>query len=346
MDHATSTPTPEPDWASWSDEKLLDLRLCDLQLAIEGSPLVARLEQLHAELADRRLLFRPHVWISDEWFTPDGVPGIAVPFYLVHPRLTKLELQQMLEVEGGTPDWCMRILRHEAGHAIENAYRLRLRKRRKQLFGKSSVPYPSYYTPKPYSKRYVLHLDLWYAQSHPDEDFAETFAVWLNPDSHWRVHYAGWPALHKLEYVDALMRELADVPPPVTRTDCVDPLVSLTRTLREHYQARRAHYGLEHPHFYDQDLRRLFVDAASASSGMSAARFISRMRKEARRRVAERTGTYQYTIDRLLESMIARCRELDLRLAVPPEQAKLDFMMLLTVQTMNFLHSGRHRVAL
>jgi hypothetical protein len=120
----------------------------------------------------------------------------------------------------------------------------------------------------------------------------------------------------------------------------------LTKTLREHYQARRAHYGLEHPHFYDQDLKRLFVDAASANGTMSAAQFIARMRKEARRRVAERTGAYRYTIDRLLESMIARCKELDLRLANAPEQAKLDFMMLLTVQTMNFLHSGRHRVAL
>ncbi|MEW6681440.1 MAG: hypothetical protein AB1451_00745 [Nitrospirota bacterium] len=340
------TPTLEPEWASWPDEKLLDLRLCDLHLSIDNSSLVARLDQLAAELAGHRLLFRPHVWIADEWFTPDGIPGIAVPFYLVHPRLAKLELQQMLEVEGGTPEWCMKILRHEVGHAIENAYRLRLRKRRKQVFGKSNVPYPTYYTPRPYSKRFVLHLDLWYSQSHPDEDFAETFAVWLDPNSDWRTQYAGWPALKKLEYVDALMGELADVPPPVARTDQVDPLPSLTKTLREHYQSRRAHYGLEHPHFYDQDLKRLFVDAASANGAMTAAHFIARLRKEARRRVAERTGAYQYTIDRLLESMIARCRELDLRLAMAPEQAKLDFMLLLTVQTMNFLHSGRHRVAL
>lgn len=342
----TTPALQDPEWAAWPDEKLLDLRLCDLALSIEHSSLVPRLEQLGAELAAHRLVFRPHVWISDEWFTPDGVPGIAIPFYLVHPRLAKLELQQMLQVEGGSPEWCMRILRHEAGHAIENAYRLRLRKRRKQLFGRSNVPYPTYYTPRPYSKRYVLHLDLWYSQSHPDEDFAETFAVWLDPHSNWRTQYAGWPALKKIEYVDALMQELADTPPAVTPTDQVDPLSSLTKTLREHYQARRSHYGLEHPHFYDQDLKRLFVDAAEAPTGMKAAQFITRMRREARRRVAERTGAYQYTIDRLLESILARCRELDLRLAVTPEQAKLDFMMLLTVQTMNFLHSGRHRVAL
>ncbi len=335
---------PEPEWASWSDEQLLDLRLRDLHVSIEHSALVPRLEQLAEELAARGLLFRPHVWISDEWFTPDGIPGIAVPFYLVHPRLAKLELQQMLEVEGGNTEWCMRILRHEAGHAIENGYRLRLRTLRKQLFGRSNVPYPHYYTPRPYSKRFVLHLDRWYAQSHPDEDFAETFAVWLNPQSDWRTQYAGWPALKKLDYLDALMRELADVAPPVTRTDTVDPLPSLTKTLREHYEARRAHYGLDHPHFYDQELRRLFVDASD--SAIRAATFITRIRKDARRRVAECTGAYQYTIDQVIQSMMARCREMDLRLAVPPEQARLDFMMLLTVQTMNYLHSGRHRVAL
>jgi hypothetical protein len=341
-----SIPTLDLEWASWPDDTLLDVRLCDLNLSIEGSGLVPRMEQLAAELEAHRLLFRPHVWISDEWFTPDGVPGIAIPFYLVHPRLTKLELQQMLEVEGGTPEWCMRILRHEAGHAIENAYRLRLRRQRRELFGRSSTPYPTYYTPRPYSKSFVLHLDLWYAQSHPDEDFAETFAVWLNPASDWRVQYAGWPALKKLEYVDELMRDLADVPPPVTRTDCVDPLPELHRTLREHYRVKRAHYGLEHPSFYDRDLKRLFAESAAYPNGVSASRFVSRIRKEARRTVAAWTGEYQYTIDKVLESMIARCRELDLRLAVAPEQAKLDFMILLTVQTMNFLHSGRHRVAL
>ncbi|MFZ5863151.1 MAG: putative zinc-binding metallopeptidase [Nitrospirota bacterium] len=337
---------PEPEWVSWSDDHLLDLRLCDLHLTIEHSPLVPRLEQLAEELAARGLVFRPHVWISDEWFTPDGIPGIAVPFYLVHPRLAKLELQQMLEVEGGTHDWCMRILRHEVGHAIENAYRLRLRARRKQLFGRSNVPYPRYYTPKPYSKRFVLHLDLWYAQSHPDEDFAETFAVWLNPRSDWRAQYAGWPALKKLEYMDALMCDLAGAQPLVTRTDTVDPLPTLTKTLREHYEARRAHYGLEHPHFYDQDLKRLFTADTVSHNGMRAAAFIARIRKEARRLVAEWTGAYQYTIDKVVESMITRCRELDLRVAGTPEEVKLDFLILLTVQTMNYLHSGRHRVAL
>lgn len=338
--------SPNPEWADWPDEKLLDLRMCDLDVRIKGSALAERIKQLYAELKEHNLLFRPYFWLSDEWFTPDGVPGIAIPFYMAHPRLARLELNQMLEVEGGTPAWCMQILRHETGHAIENAYALRRVRRRQKVFGKSSARYPEYYTPKPYSKSFVLHLDTWYAQSHPDEDFAETFAVWLNPESMWRERYAGWPAVKKLECVDQLMREIAGKKTLVNSRERVDHLSRLRKTLREHYKKKREHYGLEYPDFYDRDLRRLFSDAPEFAGNMTAASFLMRIRKEVRRKVAGWTAEYQYTIDRVLEDMIERCRGLNLRLATPEDQAKLDFTVLLTVQTMNYLHSGRHRVAL
>src|SRR5437868_831907 len=196
----------EPDWVSWPNEKLLDLPMNQLGVTLEGAFLSGQIQQLYAELEVRQLIFRPHFWLSNEWFTPDGVPGIAVPFYLAHPRLEKLEMDQMLEVEGGTPEWCMRILRHEAGHAIENAYRLRRLRHRQHVFGRSSDPYPKYYSPRPYSRSFVRHLDVWYAQSHPDEDFAETFAVWLPPDATWADRYKGWPVLKKLQYVEGLMQ--------------------------------------------------------------------------------------------------------------------------------------------
>src|SRR5512134_2069877 len=212
------------DWAALPDEQLLDLRLCDLDVKIAGSTLEDRITQLYQELDARGLRFHPHFWLSDEWFCPDDVPGIAIPFYLAHPRLAKLELNQMLEVEGGDPDWCMRIMRHEAGHAIENAFRIRRLRSRQQIFGRSSEPYPKYYSPRPYSRSFVRHLDVWYAQSHPDEDFAETFAVWLTPDSTWADRYKDWPVLKKLQYMDGLMRGLADSAPKVVTTEEIDPL--------------------------------------------------------------------------------------------------------------------------
>ena len=145
----------EPVWAHWHDKDLLAVRLCDLCLAIAGSPLEPHIQQLHADLEARGLRFRPFFWLSDDWYTPDGVPGIAIPFYMAHPRLMRLEESQMLGVEGGTPEWCLRILRHEAGHAIENAYRLRRLRRRIELFGRSSQKYPASYEPRPYSKSFV-----------------------------------------------------------------------------------------------------------------------------------------------------------------------------------------------
>ncbi len=334
------------DWASWPDEKLLDLRICDLKVTIEGSSLEPRIAELQRELDERGLTFQPHFWLSGEWFSPDGVPGVAIPFYLAHPRLEKLERAQMLEVEGGTPDWCMKILRHEAGHAIDNAYKLRQRRRRQQIFGPSYMQYPDYYTPKPYSKSFVLHLDSWYAQSHPDEDFAETFAVWLNPQSDWRTRYADWPALNKLKYLDSLMGELAGKQMLVRTRRKVEPLQGLRKTLRAHYERKRRRYGLLHPHFYDRDLRKLFSDQPEHVSNMKAARFIARVRREVRRMVAGWTGEYQYTIDQVIENMIRRANELNLRLRGEESHAKLDFTILLTVQTMNYLSSGRHRVAL
>jgi hypothetical protein len=333
-------------WAEYRDEELLGLRLCDLNVQIHGSFLEERIEQLYEELGDRGIGFRPHFWLSEEWFTPDAVPGSALAFYVTHPRLMKLERSQMLEVEGGTHDWCMRILRHEAGHALDNAYLLRRRRKRQQLFGKSSEPYPEYYSPKPYSRSYVVHLDSWYAQSHPDEDFAETFAVWLAPDSDWESKYAVWPARQKLQYMDQLIKEIAGKKPLVTSRRKVAPLSRLRKTLEEHYRKKRELHQVDFPKTYDRDLQQLFSNAPEYAKGPSAAAFLTRARKQIRRSVAKRTGVYQYTVDQILNDMIDRCRQLDLRLSALPEETKLEFSILLTAHTMDYLHAGRYRFAL
>ena len=333
-------------WIDWTDEQILDLHFYELSIKIPSSPVAPYIRQLHEELKQRGIKFRPHFWLSDDWFTPDGTPGIALPFYMAHIRLQKLELNQMLEVEGGTAEWCMRILRHETGHAIENAYRLRRLRQRQKLFGKSSKTYPEWYTPKPYSKRYVVHLDMWYAQSHPDEDFAETFAVWLDPDSNWKERYADWPAFRKLKYIDELMQNLASKPPPVVNKKRVEPIGKIQKTLREHYHEKRDLYGLDYPDFYEQDVRRLFSNHPDYNHNIQADKYLLKIRKNVRKKISYWTGEYQYTIDQVFKEMIAYCRKHKLKLVGNEEQTKLDFMVLLTVQTMNYLNDGHHRVAL
>jgi len=333
-------------WVRWPDEKLLDLRMCDLGVELDSPFLKTCIRQVLDELDQRGIQFKPHFWLSSEWFTPAGVTGCAVPFYLAHPRLMRLERRQMLEVEGGTQRWCVKILRHEVGHAIDHAYELHRRRKWRDVFGKSSKPYPEFYQPWPYSRRFVLHLDYWYAQAHPDEDFAETFAVWLRPRSGWRRRYQGWPAMRKLEYVDALMAEIAVAKPVVTARAVHEPLEHIRRTLREHYADEQKHYEKDYPSFYDHDLRRLFSSAPQHARNESAVAFLREIRTEVRNRVARWTGEYQYTLDLVLADMIRRCRELDLHVAGSLRRLKTDVGIVLTLQTVNYLHTGRHRMAM
>lgn len=322
-------------------EELLGLRLCDLPLKIEGSWIEPLIGKVRAELSARGLRFRPHFWLSDEWFCPDGVPGVGIPFYLAHPRLMRLERSEMLEVEGGNREDCLKLLRHELGHAVDHAYGLCRRRIWRNTFGRSSDPYPEWYRPNPRSRRFVQHLDAWYAQAHPDEDFAETFAVWLRPRSNWRKRYERWPAVKKLEVVDEMMRELVDKPPRVRSRATPDSLPRLRRTLRTHYERKRARYGVDFSEVYDRDLARLFSDSAEHRHHPSAAGFLRKHRPEIRELVAKWTGEYVFTVDQVLKEMIGRCRQLRLRAVGSERRLKLDFAILLTVHSATYQYRGR-----
>ena len=330
-------------WARASDERLLALRLKDLDLSVEGTWLEKRLAELHDEMSKRGLRALPHAWISDEWFSPENTPGIAFPFYLAHPRLMRLERKMLIEVEGGTRAECMRILRHEAGHVIQHAYGLHRRRKWQKLFGHSSTRYPSYYRPNPASRNFVQHLRLWYAQSHPDEDFAETFAVWLTPRSNWRKRYAGWPALRKLEYVDALMQEIAGRKPLPMPRKKVDPLSRLSITLAEHYKKKLEHYAIDTPRTYDRDLLRIFSTDPRHRRAPAASTFIRNNRARIRRLVSKWTGEYQLSLDAVLDEMIERSREMKLRAPGSERQLRLDFTVLLTAKTVHSLYSPTRR---
>ena len=330
-------------WASLPDEQLLKLRLRDLKVTVEDTWLEDCFNSLLEELGQRGIRVRPHAWISSEWFSPENTPGIAFPFYLAHPRLMQLEKKKIIDVEGGTWSECMAILRHEAGHVLQHSYALQRRRRWQQLFGASSKRYPSYYRPNPASRHFVQHLRLWYAQSHPDEDFAETFAVWLRPRSNWRTRYAGWPALKKLEYVDELMAEIASAPPLLTRRERVDPLAELNETLAEHYRKKQALYVFDTPKTYDRDLLRLFSSDPRHRRSQAASAFIRHNRARVRQMVARWTGEYQLTLDALLDDMIVRCRELDLRAVGPERKLIMEFTVLLTAKTVHALFGSSRR---
>src|SRR6188472_4575470 len=144
------------DWASLSDSELLERRISSLGLRLEGTALEPLIRQLYDELSAKGLTFHPPCHVGDEWFVPVGIPAIFVPFFLVHDRLRKLERKIILEVEGETPDWFMKLIRHEAAHAYAYAYQVFKKRKWQQTFGLTSdEETPSFYRPRPYSRSYV-----------------------------------------------------------------------------------------------------------------------------------------------------------------------------------------------
>jgi hypothetical protein len=312
----TSTTVDEslPDLSVLSDEQLLGMRICDLKLKISGTELASRIEKFYAELAAKNISFKPICYLGDEWFCPEGCATIAIPFYLAHPRLKKLEEKMMMEVEGGTEDWCMRLLRHEMGHVLNHTYLLEKDKAWQKLFGPTSLEYSESFRARPYSRRFVRHPEGYYAQSHPEEDFAETVAIWLTPDLDWRQQYKDWKALEKLEFVDALMGRLAGKPPLVFSKARMSEASRLRSRLALYYKRRRKIYAQDFPEFFDADLRKLFVDAAAAPENERATTFLRRSRKLILNAVSEWTGEPKFTLSNLLRALTERCAELDLRL--------------------------------
>ncbi len=207
-------------------------------MAHSGKDITKPIKKLMAELRSRKILFKPVFYLADEWFVLEGQTSIGIPFYLADPTLKKLEKKMMGFVEGASFQECVKILRHEAGHALFYAYRLHRHPEVKKVFGPSPKRIPKTYHPDPKSRDYVRHLDNWYAQAEPDEDFAETFAVWLTPGSQWKSRYKNWPALQKLKLIDRLMKEIAGKKPLNTSAKKIDEISTLKTTLKNYYKKK------------------------------------------------------------------------------------------------------------
>jgi hypothetical protein len=331
------------DWITLSDEALLEKKISQLGLRLEGTELQPLIQQLYGELSQKGLVFHPPCHVGDEWFVPVGIPAIFIPFFLTHDRLRKLERHIILEVEGETPEWFMKLMRHEAAHAYSYAYQLYRRKKWQQTFGLASTEETEFYRPRPYSRSYVVHLDDWYAQSHPDEDFAETFAVWLTPGLDWRERYKGWKALQKLESLDELMRSLAGRPPvhqPAYRPADFD---CLNIKLKTHYARKRKLYEDSYPDFYDNDLKQLFAAGPEVSGRMKASAWLRQRRRALMDSVCQWTNEKKYRVNKLLTRLIDRCDQLGLYLKADDAPHHLQVSAYITTLVMNHLFTGKFK---
>ncbi len=334
--------TAQPDWRTLDDEALLDWRISDLRLRMGG--LVATcVAQLYKELKEKNLLLLPPCHIGDEWFCPEGCAAIFIPFYLFDDRLRRLELKQILEVEGGTREECMKLLRHEAGHAYSYAYRLQRKKKWQQHFGLASQEYPETYRPRRYSKSYVIHLDDWYAQMHPDEDWAETFAVWLAPGGDWRKQYGGWPALRKLEYVDELMCALAGREPMGLVPYRASLESSLRIKLKTYYRRKQKAYAESFTDLFDVDLQQLFPKSASRNGCITAEKFLRQKRRNIVGVVCKWTREPKYRVNEILGDLIERSKELGLAADAADSELPSHLISYITSLVMNHRFTGRYK---
>ena len=301
----------ESEWQQ-QREQLLGHRISELGLAIRGSRVEQLVEQLYRELEARGVRYRPGVYLSDQWGCPDGTPLIGVPFYLADPRLERIEAEMALTVENDAE--AMRYLRHEAGHAFNYAFRLHDRPEWAEIFGSFNRPYRDRYRANPFSRQHVRHILGWYAQKHPDEDFAETFAIWLTPEGNWREDYAGWGALRKLEYVDTVMREIADqLPESIEPQEDDLPVEAMRYSLADHYREEADAVPIEDERQFDVDLRQIFVRSDDAPAGEPAQLFLQRHYREVVSRIAFWTSEHPSVVRSLIDTITRRVEALNLR---------------------------------
>ncbi len=321
-------------------QEILGKPIRDLGLQLEGSPLEPFVRRLHRELEHKGLeKFRPLCYLTDEWGCPSGEPVIGIPFYLANPSLARLE-KAMNDLEDSRE--IMMYLRHEAGHAFNYAYVLYKTPEWRELFGSYRRSYRENYRPVPFSRCYVRHIAGWYAQKHPDEDFAETFAVWLTPKSGWRKRYRGWGALQKLKYVDRVARNLAQAD-PVRRNGRTDITVAeMDSTVMEFYRARTEEGSLADLAL-DTDLRDIFNTSKRRRKHVRlAGDLVAEHRKSLVDKITYWTGVRREIIKRLIEHIELRVRELDLRASAGGQTEQLtELTVYATGLAMNYLVRGR-----
>ena len=321
-------------------EALLQARIKDLSLRLAGTPLERHIAQLHAELEAKGISFKPQCYLSDEWGCPSGVPVIGLPFYLADPNLLSIEA----DLGGGaeTEAEILMYLRHEAGHAFSYAYRLYETDEWRRVFGDYSRPYQDDYKPQPFSRRYVAHISGWYAQKHPDEDFAETFAVWLTPGSEWRRRYQGWGALKKLQYVEDIVARLGRTPAVVQVAEPDFTTEEMEGTVQDHYRQRELDekVDLELRDVFDQSLEDIFEGRGEAP--VRAETLIQAERQRLLTVVSQYSGVARGVVRALVDHLAERTEAMGLTLHPDDSrEAAARLFSLVTVLSMNYVYTHR-----
>ena len=335
------------------ETKLMEMNrpLNTLNLKIEGSVLERLIQRLFSELSRKHIIFRPKFYLTDTWGCPNKVPAIGIPFYYADPVLSEIEDELNGDVEDEHE--LMMTLRHETGHAINYAYRFYETDDWKEVFGNFTEPYRDFFLPNPRSRDFVKHLyqqvgpfaGRIYAQKHPDEDFAETFAVWLTPPTTWRQKYRHWGAIKKLKFVDGLMKRIGSQKPLVTNGGLFHPIEELDLTLLEYYNKNEERYRTKAQGFVDDLLLEVFSTNGKGEKRIPAGGFIEKNREVLVDIISHRTGEKNASVEPLIDKLITRAKDLELNLSPHRQSRKLiEVTALATTLVMNYVHEGKFMV--
>jgi Putative zinc-binding metallo-peptidase len=322
-------------------QEILSKPIQQLGLKLEGSPLERFVQQLYKELDAKGLKkFRPRCYLTDEWGCPNMEPVIGIPFYLADPKLQRLELE-MNDLEDSRQ--IMMYLRHEAGHAFNYAYELYKTQEWRELFGPFRRPYRDAYKPVPFSRQYVRHMEGWYAQKHPDEDFAETFAVWLTPRSNWRKRYEGWGALRKLKYMERVARKVRELEPLRAQGDTDITVDEMEVTVGEFYEKALDQELTPGDLPLEADLVDIFnVSKRRRKNVRPAADLLRENRKLLVDKVNYWTGAQRPLVRKLIEAIEQKTEELGLKADTKHERGYLtEITVYATTLAMNYITRGK-----
>lgn len=323
--------------------ELFNTRICDLKLQINGSFIDNYIKKLYHELDLKKLFFKPSFYLTDSWGCPDKVPIIGIPFYLANKQLIHIEEEQTGEIEDSR--MIKMLLRHETGHAVNYAYRLWKYPGWTEAFGAFTRRYLDSFNPNPFSKQFVRHLNTYqygrnYAQKHPDEDFAETFAVWLTPHSSWRTKYRYWSAIHKLKYVDKLMKQIQKRSPVCKNRRLLNPVNGMTMFLAEYYGEKRKHLQEAALGYVDDNLKQIFP-VTTHGNQIPADKFIHSHTRELIQRTSRWTGLDEEEVASILDKLENRTAVLGLKFQQGQKNEKLlELTALCITFALNFIYTG------
>jgi hypothetical protein len=336
------------------ETKLMEMNrpISELSLQIKDTFLEKLVDRLYAELDRKGIIFKPKCYLTDTWGCPNKVPLIGIPFYYANPTLAKIEDEMNGDLEDEQE--IMMSLRHEAGHAINYAYVLYKSKEWQEIFGRFTEPYRDFFHPNLRSKEFVKHLyqqvgqysGKIYAQKHPDEDFAETFAVWLTPRSGWRQKYKNWGALKKLQFVDHLVKKIGGRKPLVTNGQLIRPVEGLDFTLLEYYKKSEERYREKAQGYVDDVLNEIFNTNGNGEKRIPAGGFIEKNRTQLVDMISHWTGERVSSVEPLIDKLISRAKELNLNLSPHRQSRKLiEVTALATTLIMNYTYEGKFMVS-